>query len=142
MGVIHGEWTFDTLDAPSPENVVEALRDRSGLEISCTYGDDGSLGRVDMPQIRESLFGWTHAPDRLSVRSFIPAHPYLWTQLQAVMTELGGRISETTYAWRPETHDSRLDRPWLELSRRQRFVLAMPTIGAWRPFDFLAQRQG
>ena len=142
MGVIHGEWTFDPSAAPSPESVVKALRDRSGLAISCAYGDDGSLGRVEIPQIRESLFGWTHAPGRLSVRSFIPAHPYLWTQLNAVMTEMGGRISETPYAWKPEPGDSLLDRPWQELSSRQRFVLGMPTIGAWRPFDFLAQRQG
>ena len=142
MGVIHGEWVFDASGAPSPESVVDALRGRSGLAISCTYGDDGSMGRVDMPQIRESLFGWTHDSDRLSVRSFIPAHPYLWTQLHAVMAELGGRVSETPYAWRPDADDGKLDRPWLELSRRQRFVLGMPTIGAWRPFDFLAQRQG
>lgn len=142
MGVIHGEWAFATDSAPLPDDIVKALGSRSGLAINCTYGDDGSLGRVEIPQIRESLFEWNRQSDCISVRSFIPAHPYLWTQLNAVMTEAGGAITDTPYAWHPEPGNDMLDRHWSALSKRQRFILGLPTFGAWRPLDFLAEREG
>ncbi len=140
MGVIYGEWVFPNGDAPSPDAVVDALGEQTGLVIERRREDDGSLARADLPMIKESLFGWDRQSDRISVHSFIPAHPYLWAQLNTVMTDLGGRISDAPHAWRPESPGDSLNRRWSELSKRQRFILRLPTIGAWRPLDFLAER--
>ena len=140
MGVIHGEWVFPNGEVPSPDAVADALADRTGLVIERMRDDDGSLARVDLPMIKESLFGWDRRSDRLSLHSFIPAHPYLWSQLNSVMTALGGRISDAPHAWRPESRGDGFNRRWSELSKRQQFILRLPTIGAWRPLDFMAER--
>lgn len=142
MGVILGEWVFPDRGAPALEAVIDGLKARTGLEIDCVHGDDGVLARTEIPLIKERLFGWDPQPDRISVHSFIPAHPYLWAQLNTVMTDLGGRIGDSPAAWRPDTSSPAFTRPWAELSGRQRLVLRLPTIGAWRPLDFLAEHDG
>lgn len=140
MGVVHGEWVFPH-EAPAPDAVVEGLRLRTGLAITCTSDADGQLEHADIPVIRESLFDWEHGDGRVAVHSFGPAHPYLWAQLDAVMTDLGGQIGPSGNAWRPDSGNAALAQPWSALSKRQRFVLGLPTIGSWRPLDFLATRR-
>ena len=54
----------------------------------------------------------------------------------------GGRIGDTASPWRSELDKCTLDRPWSSLIKRQRFFLRLPTIGRWRPLDFLAAREG
>lgn len=127
---------------PTPDAVADALAARTGLTVERSHDTDGNLESVKLPLIRESLFDWQIEADRIQVRSFIPAHPYLWARLNAVMTEAGGRIGDVPYAWHPDSDIVLLDRRWSELSRRQRFILRLPTIGAWRPLDFLAEREG
>ena len=142
MGSIRGEWVFPDGAVPTLDDIVEALGVRMGLAVKATHDDDGTLVRADVPVINEFLFGWDRKPDRILVHSLLPGHPYVWAQLNAVMEDSGGRISDTVSAWRPELDTSALERPWSELSGRQRLVLRLPTIGAWRPLDFLAQRGG
>lgn len=141
MGVIVGEWVFPDRSAPGLDEIADALRARTGLTVDCTHNSDGQLDYLDMPLIKESLFEWQRQEDRIQVHSFVPAHPYLWLQLDAVMHGFGGRISDSTIAWRPETPTPALDRPWSELTRRQRFILRLPSVFAARPLDFLAQRE-
>jgi hypothetical protein len=138
VGVNAGEWIFPEGAAPSPDAVVEKLRERTGLEIYCGHDAEGRLDYADVAVIRESLFDWSSENGRLAVRSFVPAHPYLWTHLNAVMTEYGGRLSEDPIIWRPQPEFEALNRRWSELSKRQRFVLSVPTVGSWRLLDFLA----
>ena len=122
--------------------MVEKLRARTGLTIDCTHDDAGRLESADIAVIKESLFDWEPHANRIAVRGFIPPHPYLWPHLNTAMTDLGGRLSDAGNAWRPEPDSERLNRRWSELSVRQRFVLSLPTIGSWRPLDFLPQRSG
>ena len=140
MGVIFGEWLFPEGNAPTPDAVADALAVRTGLAVDRSRDADGSLEVVDFPIIKESLFDWQIDSDRVQVRSFIPAHPYLWGQLHAVMGSFGGQASDNPVAWRPDSPALALDRPWPELTRKQRFILRLPSILAWRPLDFLAQR--
>jgi len=142
MGVVVGEWVFPDGEAPGLDAVADALQARTGLAVDRTHHADGQLEHVDFPVIRESLFDWQRQPDRVEVRGFIPPHPYLWTQLHAVMTGFGGRIGDSAIAWRPTSPAPAFERPWGELTRRQRFILRLPGIGASRPLDFLAERDG
>lgn len=141
MGVIFGEWVFPDGNVPDPDAVANALADRTGLAVECTRDAEGNLETADIPLIKESLFDWQVQTDRIQVRSFIPAHPYLWAHLDAAIRQLGGQTSDNTVAWRPTSPASSIERPWTELTRRQRFILRLPTIGAWRPLDFLAARE-
>ena len=141
MGVIYGEWRFPVDEAPSLDTLIETLRRRSGLRVNCTYDDDGTLLQADLPLIRESLILLYREPSQITLHSFIPAHPYLWAQVHAAMTELGGQIDEKAQAWRPRTDNPVLERHWSELTWQQRFLLRIPTVGAWRPFDSLLDRE-
>lgn len=132
MGFPHGQ-------VPSPDSVIEALSARTGLAIKGTHDDDGILVRADVPVINEILFAWDFQPDRIRVFSLLPGHPYVWTQLNAVMEDAGGQLSDNVSPWRPDAEKLDLGRPWAELTGRQRFILRIPTIGLWRPLDFLAE---
>lgn len=142
MGVVYGEWVFPAGAVPAPEAVVERLGARMGLPIESSHDDAGRLISADVAVLGESLFDWEVWDERIAVCSFIPAHPYLWAQLGAAMSDLGGRVSEAGNAWRSEPDNEIFRRPWGELSRRQRLILRLPTIGTWRPLDFLARRMG
>ena len=138
MGVVVGEWTFSTGTTPTPEDVVMQLRERTGLSIDCIQDATGKLESIEIALIKESLFDWDAQPDRLSVRSFVPPHPYLWTHLNIVMIEMGGKLSNAKYVWQPKPQFETLNRRWSELSKFQRFILSLPTINSWRPLDRLA----
>lgn len=142
MGCIRGEWIFPADDAPPLDAIIESLGDRTGLAIDVTRDDDGLLSMANVPVIKEILFDWDRQPNRIRVHSLLPGHPYIWAQLNNVMTGFGGQISDDRIAWRPASSMRAFDRPWTELSKRQRFVLRLPTIGASRPLDFLAEREG
>jgi hypothetical protein len=71
------------------------------------------------------------------VYGFIPTHPYLWENLDAVMTALGGRRDTDVCVWQPDPAHARLRVRWDTLSPRDRFVLARRPVMAWRPFDRL-----
>ena len=141
MGSIRGEWVFPDGATPSLETVIEALGSRMGLAVTSIHDDEGTLLRADVPVINEMLFAWERQPERILVFSLLPGHPYLWAQLNAVMVDSGGKLSDTVSAWRPELDTGALERPWSKLSGRQRFILQLPTIGSWRPLDFLALRE-
>lgn len=136
MGAIRGEWLFPDSAAPSMEEVAQALQKRTGLEVLCCNDADGVL--FELPLLRESLFDWEHHADRIVLHSFIPAHPYLWPQLDKVMRSFGARTTKDPIAWKPDQPNPNLDKAWSELSTRQRMVLRLRPIGAWRPLDWLA----
>jgi hypothetical protein len=43
------------------------------------------------PTIGQELFGWVFDDRTVTVHGFISQHPYLWENLDAVMTAAGGR---------------------------------------------------
>lgn len=139
--MLTGTWFFPDRQIPDLDAVIAALSARMGLAVECIHDDDGALLRADVPMIKEILFFWDPQPDRIEVHSPVPGHPFLWVHLNAVMEDFGGRISDTASPWRSELDKSALDRPWAELSKRQRFILRLPTIGRWRPLDRLATRE-
>ena len=122
-----------------PETVVEALRRRSGLVVDCTEDEDGTPVRMDFPQIKELLIFLDPEDDGLSLLGPVATHPYLWVQMSEVMTELGGEASLGPRHLKVASPV--LERHWSELTTWQRFLLRLPTVGAWRPFDFLLERE-
>lgn len=141
-GMLTGAWYFPDRQIPDLDAVIEALSTRMELAVKCIHDDGGALLRADVPMIREILLFWDPRPDRIEVHCPVPGHLFLWVQLNAVMEDFGGRIGETVSPWRSELDKGGLDRPWTELTKRQRFILRLPTIGRWRPLDFLALRDG
>ena len=141
MGAIRAEWVFPEAQAPELDAVVEALSKEMGLQVKATHDDNGALIRTDIPVINEVLFAWERQENRIRLFSPLPGHPYVWARLNAVMEDSGGRIIDGLSPWRPELNKRALDRPWSELTKRQRFLLRLPAIAAWRPFDFLAVRE-
>lgn len=139
--MLSSTWFFSGGPIPDLDAVMDALSSRMGLAVERIHGDDGALLRADVPMIRELLMFWDPQPDRIEVHCPMPGHPYLWVHLNAVMEEFGGRIGGTVSPWRSELDKSALDRPWSALTKRQRFILRLPTIGRWRPFDSLAVRE-
>lgn len=138
--MLTGIWFFADRPIPDLDAVMETLGRRMGLAVESTHDDDGALLRADVPMIRELLMFWDPRPDRIEVHCPMPGHPFLWVHLNAVMEDFGGRIADTASPWRSELDKRPLDRPWAELTRHQRFILRLPTIGRWRPLDFLAVR--
>ena len=135
MGLVRGEWTFPKADAPSVDAVVDALQLRSGVDVSRSR-EDGDVC-VALPLLKEILFEWQRDPERISVHGPIPPHPYLWTQLNAVMIGFGGRPTRNTLAFLPESPAAELNRPWAELTSMQRFALRLRPVYGWRPIDRL-----
>jgi hypothetical protein len=166
VGVVVGIWYFGEAPRDLPGDELSAIATIGRrLEAATGLRVDQDLC---IPAIREALFGWAFydrgvpvkewrmtveeweesmgfdwgADDHaVEVLSFIPAHPYLWENLDAVMTAAGGRNSPAHgFAWRPNPAHARLRTRWENLSRRDRFLLAMPTSLVGRPFDRLLLR--
>lgn len=118
------------------EDVAEAFRMRTGLKVLCRTDADADL--FELPLLKESLFGWEHYADRIVLHSFVPAHPYLWTQLDKVMRSFGASTTTDPTAWKADPPSPGLDKAWSELSATQRLILRLRPIGPWRPLDWLA----
>jgi hypothetical protein len=114
--------------------VVDALRAQTGLAITVRPAGDAC---IDVPLLRESLFDWTFEPHAVAVFSFVPAHPYLWENLDAAMLQLGGRNVLQPPHWQPDPRHASLRKPWTELGALQRWTLRLPTVAASRPLDRL-----
>lgn len=140
MGLIGDEWFFPTSAPPGFKEIAEALAARTGLEVLCE--DDPDPCWLDVPLLKERLLRMDPHPDRVVVHGFFPPNPYLWTQLDKVMTGLGATASRYPGNWTPDADIVDLDRPWAELSRGQRFALRRGQIYGWRPFDFLLRNGG
>ncbi len=125
MGLATATWRFATCPPPDLDAVGVALAEATGLEV--TRDRDGRS--LALPTIRQVVMGWEYTPDRLTLHGFLPPHPYLWAQLDAVLERLGGvRIDG-------DRGDPRLRLRWDALSRRDQWLLRLSPIGAFRPLD-------
>jgi hypothetical protein len=139
MGLVGGKWSFARgLGPPSTATIAAALARATGLRVTCRDANKPCDERIDVATIDESLFDIERDADSLLLHSFIPAHPYLWENVDRVLEELGGRVELRDVYWRPQERFTHLRRPWPELSRRQQLLLQLPTIGAWRWLDRFA----
>jgi hypothetical protein len=147
VGIVVGTWHFGETrgDLPGDEaSAVAAIAVRlqaaTGLRVE--QREDGTLrvpklGRLTFLASGEELFGWVFSDQTVTVYAGIPAHPYLWENLDSVMTTAGGRRDTDVCVWQPNPAQARLRRRWDTLSPRDRFLLAMPSLMGTRPFDRL-----
>jgi hypothetical protein len=129
MGVIVATWSFADC-APDLAKVWRGLTTVTGLTI-----EQDSADSLRIPELRESLFDWVFTGPNVTVHGFVPAHPYVWENLDAVMTAAGGKLVHADHLWRPNAAHARLRKPWRELSGRDRALLRLPSLAGWRPFD-------
>jgi hypothetical protein len=143
MGLVYGEWAFRAGAVPSADAVAGALAKATGLEVRLE-ADDPPGGQIAMhvPHLGQRLIKWRFDNERLAVHGFVPAHPYLWENLDAVLAGFGGRPGPAEHGWRPEARMAGLRRPWAELGPAERMLLRLPGIGPWRPLDGLVARRG
>ena len=137
MGLVVGDWVFPTGEAPDLPTIAAGLRVGTGLVVAAE--GTGASTTLSIPKVGERLFDWGIEHGRVAVHGFGPAHPYIWENLDAVLGAMGGHVSDIPPTWRPNPALAELRRPWLSLTRRQRTLLKLPTMGALRPLDrFLA----
>ena len=98
--------------------------------------DDGApCTHIEIPILGESLFDIERAGREVTFYGHVPAHPYLWENLDRVLVTLGGqRLSDET-CWRPDDRFRHVRKPWDELSAPQKWLLRFRTIGASRLLD-------
>ncbi len=136
MSLVVGSWFMRQPESIRPAMVAERLRAATGLEIEARSTED----TLRIPALREELFDWTTAGDAVTVHGFMPAHPYLWENLDAVMGAAGGQRSTAGHVWRPNPAHARLRVHWSTLSPRDRFILSTRSIFGARPLDRLLVR--
>lgn len=142
MGLIYGEWAFAARPVPGPDAVARLLAEATGLEVRCDPpGAADAAANVTLPELGQRLFKWRIGADLLGVHGFVPAHPYLWENLDLVLGRMGGAPGPAEHAWRPDPRRAGLRRPWAALGATERALLRLPTLGAWRPLDALLPRR-
>jgi hypothetical protein len=90
MGLVVGRWQFENRDGvPSTEALATALAAATKLQVTHQL-EDTQHERIDIPLLGESLFDIERAEGEMTLYSYVPAHPYLWENLDRVLVELGG----------------------------------------------------
>lgn len=133
MSLVVGSWFMRQPESMPLAVVAERLRAATGLAIDARPAQ----GALRIPTLREELFDWTSADGMVAVHGFMPAHPYLWENLDAVMGAAGGQRSTANHVWRPNPAHARLRAPWSALSSMDRFILSSRSIFGARPLDRL-----
>ncbi len=130
-----GEWVFPSVITPDLSAIADGLRRSMLIDVIVEGEHEDAV--LFVPKLGERLFDWRITSEQISVQSFVPAHPYLWEQLDAILVEAGGRPGGNAIAWRPEPARASLRRPWKLLTLRERLILRTPAFAAARPFDRL-----
>ncbi len=143
MGLIVGSWYFGETqgDLPGDDSsaiatIARRLQAATGLRVEQRHEDR----TLRIPTLGEELFDWVFNDRTVTVHGFMPEHPYLWENLDVVMTAAGGRRDTAGHVWQPNPAHARLRTRWDTLSPRDRFLLAMPSLLGARPFDRLLSR--
>jgi len=136
MGLVVGRWQFENREqVPSTEALATALAAATRLHVTFQLEHDARHDRIEIPLLGESLFDIESAEGEMTFYSHIPAHPYLWENLDRVLVALGGQRRSDATCWRPDDRFRQVRRPWDELSAPQRWLLRFPTVGASRLLD-------
>jgi hypothetical protein len=99
VAIIVGTWHFggtqsDLPGDESPTAAAAAVRLHAATGLRVEQREDGTLripklGRLTFLAAGEELFDWAFNDHTATVHSGIPAHPYLWENLDAVMRTAG-----------------------------------------------------
>ena len=136
MGLVIGKWQFADRDAvPSTEALATALAEATKLHVTHQLDDGAGHERIEIPLLGESLFDIERAEGEMTFYSHIPAHPYLWENLDRVLVALGAQRRPDATRWRPDARFRQVRRASDELSAPQRWLLRLPTVGASRLLD-------
>lgn len=136
MGLVVGKWQFESrAQVPSTEAIATALAEATKLQVTHQLEDGAHHERIEIPILGESLFDIERAEGEMTFYSHVPAHPYLWENLDRVLVALGGERRSDATCWRPDDRFRQVRRPWDELSAAQKWLLRFPTIGASRLLD-------
>jgi hypothetical protein len=99
VGVTAGTWHFDETpsDLPGDESsaiaaIAHRLEAVTGLRVERRH--EGRTLRI--PTRGEALFDWAFSDRTISVLGFMPEHPHLWENLDAVMAAAGGATLRPT----------------------------------------------
>jgi hypothetical protein len=71
----------------------------------------------------------------ITIYGYMPAHPYLWENLDCVLSNVGGKCVRGEIYWQPQVQFHHLRKPWPTLTPLQKFFLKMPPLGVSRIFD-------
>jgi hypothetical protein len=141
VGIIVGRWHFDDAHWILPEDELSIIAGFAGQLQAATGLRVEHIDTVLwIPELRQELCGWWFDNRTVTVRSLIPAHPYLWENLDMVMTAAGGRRDTAANVWRPDPAHAPLRTRWDALCPRDRFLLALPSVWGARPFDWLVSQ--
>lgn len=136
MGLVVGKWQFENRDGvPSTEALAAALAAATKLQVTHNLEGGARHERIDIPLLGESLFDIERAEGDMTLYGYVPAHPYLWENLDRVLVALGGQRRSDATCWRPDDRFRHVRRSWDELSGSQRWLLRLPTIGPSRLLD-------
>jgi hypothetical protein len=136
VGIIVGRWHFGEGDLPDDEpSAMAAIAGR--LQAATGLLVEQKDTTLWIPALRQELSGWEFNDRTVTVYGLIPAHPYLWENLDMVMTAAGARRDTDDYVWHPDPTHASLRTRWDALSLRDRFLLALPSVWGERPFDRL-----
>jgi hypothetical protein len=141
VGVEIGIWHFGETQGDLPRDVLSAIaamarRLEAATGLPVEQRNEGRTLRVPAlreewmndPALRDEPFDCACTDRTITVLGFVPAHPYLWENLDAAMTAAGGRRNAVSFGGRPNPAHARLRRHWDTLSSRDRFLLAMPSL--------------
>jgi hypothetical protein len=136
VAVVRGRWVFaGNSTPPLSATIATELSRITGLRVVNRDSANQRDEWIDVGTIDESLFDLERDAATLALSSFVPAHPYLWENLDRVLSGLGGCVQSGAGLWQPTPTFERLRGPWDTLTSRQRVLLRFPTIGAARWLD-------
>jgi hypothetical protein len=119
---------------PEVKVIADTLATAMDIEVLCIDSEEGSPF-IDIPVIGESLCDVEYSESDITIYTHMPAHPYLWENLDRTMSELGGNLVAGETYWRPRQRFHHLRMPWPQLTILQKFILKMPALGASRVLD-------
>lgn len=135
MGLVVGKWHFEPgLPMPKVEAIADTLALVMGIDVLCIDSEEETR-YIDIPVIGESLFDVEYGENDITLYTHMPAHPYLWENLDCAMSELGGKLVAGETYWQPQQRFNHLRRSWSQLSILQKLLLKMPAFGASRMLD-------
>lgn len=135
MGLVVGKWHFEPgLPMPKVEAIADTLAILMGIDVLCIDSEEETR-YIDIPVIGESLCDVEYSESDIAIYTHMPAHPYLWENLDCAMSELGGKLVAGETYWQPQKRFHHLRRSWPQLSILQKLLLKVPALGASRVFD-------
>jgi hypothetical protein len=124
--MVVGNWDFQHRTPPDFGAIASGLREATGLEVRFTQGG----ARLELLPLHVGIYEPYIQECLSSIRGFEPPHPYLWENLDRVLTGFGGvcQTDDPIY-WQPKPEDATLRTRWENLPGWDRRLLSLPPFG-------------